>query len=83
VPYAFLDELLTGGYVAERRVPRYEICLGIQNKAPWRRGVYVVQQHTGEAVAPGVGTGHHPADAVATVGFDQDAQVGRRTGCSV
>ncbi len=83
MPYAFLYELLTGGHVAERGVPRYEIGLGIQDKASWRRGVYVVQQHTGEAVAPGVGTGHHPAYTVAAVGFDQDAQVSRRTGCSV
>jgi len=83
VPYAFLDELLTGGQVAERGVPRHEIGLGIQDEASRRRGVYVVQQHTGEAVAPGFETGHYPADAMAAVGFDQDAQVGRRTGFSV
>ena len=53
--------------------------LGVQDETTRRSGMDVVQQPACQAVAACRGQRGYPADAMAAVEFDEDAQVGHRT----
>ena len=76
---AVLYELGASGHVAQGGVPGDQIGLGVEGQEARCGGVHVVQQHAGQAVAPGVGMGHHPADPAAAPRLGHDPQVGDRT----